>query len=166
MCVGLTRAAPHEEPTLANLLELYMHDFSEFLPLELGADGRFGYAQLPLYWSEPDRHAFLIYIDKKPSGLAMVKRDRTGTEESPTWDMAEFFIVRAHRLSGAGTRAAHAVWDMFPGPWQVRVMQANSAAVRFWHKAISTYIHADAHATEIEKNAQRWIVFHFETNCS
>jgi predicted acetyltransferase len=159
----LMRAEPHHEPILANLLELYIHEFTEFLPLELGDDGRFGYPQLSVYWSHPERHAFLIYIDKKLAGLAMVKRDLTGTEEAATWDMAEFFIVRAHRRNGAGTRAAHVLWAQFPGLWQVRVMQANSAAVRFWQSSISTCIHADANATEIEKNGQRWLVFRFES---
>jgi hypothetical protein len=45
---------------LANLLELYAHDFSEFHSLDLGPDGRFGYKSLSLYWSEADRHPFLI----------------------------------------------------------------------------------------------------------
>jgi hypothetical protein len=45
---------------LANLLELYAHDFSEFYNLEIGEDGRFGYPCLPLYWSEPERRPFLI----------------------------------------------------------------------------------------------------------
>jgi hypothetical protein len=41
-------ARPEQEPILANLLELYAHDFSEFRKLELGCDGRFGYGGLPL----------------------------------------------------------------------------------------------------------------------
>src|SRR5450755_4496148 len=36
-------AKPKDEPILANLLELYAHDFSEFHNIDLGADGRFGY---------------------------------------------------------------------------------------------------------------------------
>ena len=34
------------------MLELYAHDFSEFIDLKLGADGRFGYKHLYLYWKE------------------------------------------------------------------------------------------------------------------
>ena len=41
-------AGPEQEPILANLLELYAHDFSEFHNLDLGPDGRFGYPSLPL----------------------------------------------------------------------------------------------------------------------
>ena len=36
-------AAAEQEPAVANLLELYAHDFSEFHHLEIEATGRFGY---------------------------------------------------------------------------------------------------------------------------
>ena len=61
-------AAPEQERTVANLLELYAHDFSEFHDLEIGADGRFSYPSLPLYWSEPGRYPFLVKMDGKLAG--------------------------------------------------------------------------------------------------
>ena len=66
-------AAPEQQTVLANLLELYAHDFSEFHDIELGTNGRFGYARLPLYWSEPGRHPFLVQADGKLPGLVLVK---------------------------------------------------------------------------------------------
>ena len=39
-------ATAEQQTTLANLLELYAHDFSEFHHLEIGASGRFGYPSL------------------------------------------------------------------------------------------------------------------------
>jgi hypothetical protein len=44
--IEVVSAAPGEEPILANLLELYAHDFSEFHEVEIGVDGRFGYKSL------------------------------------------------------------------------------------------------------------------------
>jgi predicted acetyltransferase len=72
--IQLELAQREQSPILANLLELYAHDFSEFLPLEIGPDGRFGYKSLPLYWSESNRHPFLIRFDGKLAGLALVKK--------------------------------------------------------------------------------------------
>jgi hypothetical protein len=46
--VEVIPAAREQAPVIANLLELYAHDFSEFHPIELGADGKFGYRELPL----------------------------------------------------------------------------------------------------------------------
>jgi len=72
--IQLELALREQSPILANLLELYAHDFSEFQPLDIGPDGRFGYKSLPLYWSESNRHPFLIRFDGKLAGLALVKR--------------------------------------------------------------------------------------------
>ena len=71
-------AAPEQEPILAQLLELYAHDFSEFHHIDIGEDGKFGYQPLPLYWTDPGRHPFLIRVDGKLAGLVLVK---TGTRE-------------------------------------------------------------------------------------
>ena len=92
--IQVISAAPAQAPILANLLELYVHDFSEFRSLEIGDDGRFGYPSLPLYWSDPDRHPFLVQVDGKLAGLVFVKRASGMLGADSVWDMAEFFVIR------------------------------------------------------------------------
>src|SRR5271155_5379942 len=126
MSAGLVEvipAAPDQEPILRNLLELYAHDFSEFRHLELGADGRFGYQPLPLYWSDPNRHPFLVKVDGQLAGFVLVKRGSEISGDETVWDMVEFFVVRAYRRRGIGTEIACDIWKRFPGLWEVRVMQ-------------------------------------------
>jgi hypothetical protein len=72
--IEIISASLEQAPILANLLELYAHDFSEFHGIALGEDGRFGYRSLPLYWSEPGRHPFLVRIKGKLAGFALVKK--------------------------------------------------------------------------------------------
>src|SRR5258707_5040919 len=94
-------AAAEQEPILANLLQLYAHDFSEFLDVPLRADGRFGgYKNLSLYWREPDRHPFLVWVDGKLAGFVLVKRWSEVSGDKNAWDMAEFFVIRAYRRRG------------------------------------------------------------------
>jgi predicted acetyltransferase len=149
---------------MANLLELYAYDFSEFRHLELGADGRFGYKPLPLYWSDPDRYPFLIQVDGRLAGLALVKRGSEFSDRETVWDVAEFFILRAYRRQGIGLKAAHKVWRKFPGPWEVRVMQSNRSALDFWQRAITTFNDGQAiRPARIEKDGECWYVFSFES---
>jgi hypothetical protein len=42
MQIEVLPATTEQEPVLANLLEMYAHDFSEFSDLKIGVDGRFG----------------------------------------------------------------------------------------------------------------------------
>src|SRR5262249_27583076 len=101
--IELVPAAPDQQPILANMLELYAHDFSEFHELELGVDGRFGYPYLPLYWSDPNRRPFLVRVGGKLAGLVLVKRGSELSGDETVWDMAEFFVVRRYRRRGIGT---------------------------------------------------------------
>jgi predicted acetyltransferase len=158
----LIPATPDQEPILANLLELYAHDFSEFLDLELGPDGRFDYKDLPLYWRESDRHPFLVRVDSKLAGLVLVKKGLPISGHGPIWDMAEFFVVRGYRKRGIGTEIAQEVWRRFPGVWKVRVMESNPA-VRFWGRAISAFTGEAIRSIRIEKNGKWWHVFSFES---
>jgi predicted acetyltransferase len=156
-------ASPEQAPILANLFELYAHDFSEFHDVDLGADGRFGYRCLPLYWSEPDRHPFLVRVDGNLAGFALVKRGSEVSGNAAVWDMAEFFVIRGYRRRGIGTRIAHEVWRRFPGPWEVRVMQSNMSAYHFWARAILKLTGKAIHPVRFEKGGERWTLFSFQS---
>ena len=153
--IEIIPASLDQQPVLANLLELYVHDFSEFFGVELGPDGRFGYPQLPLYWTEPGRYPYLIRLDGKLAGFALIKR------EADKWDMAEFFLLRAHRRRGIGTEIAHNIWRRLPGTWEVRVMEANAPGLAFWKRAISQFTGKPADAVRAERNGRTWQVFTF-----
>ena len=154
-------ATPDQASTLANLIELYAHDFSEFQHLELGEDGRFGYNSLPLYWREPGRHPFLVRVDGKLAGLVLVKQGSEISDDQSVWDMAEFFIVRGYRRRGIGTGIAHGVWRQFPGLWEVRVMESNHAAHRFWERAVSLFAGVASPSVRVDRGGKRWHVFSF-----
>jgi predicted acetyltransferase len=166
------RPAPHievvpagleQQPILANLLELYAHDFSEFHPLQLGADGRFGYPHLPAYWSQPDHYAFLVKVDGNLAGLALIKKGPSIIHGGEVWDVAEFFIVRAYRRRGIGTAVAHQVWKKFRGRWEVRVMESNRTGSDFWLLAMHAFVGGPIEPVTIETDGERWQVFAFES---
>ena len=54
--IELIPATRDHEAVLANLLELYIYDFSEVVDVPLGPDGRFGYKGLPQYFIDADHH--------------------------------------------------------------------------------------------------------------
>jgi predicted acetyltransferase len=161
--IEIVPAAPDQQPIVANLIELYAHDFSEFHDIELGDDGRFGYPNLATYWSEANKHPFLVRIDGRLAGFALVKKGSEVTGDAAVWDMAEFFVVRKHRRSGNGTQIAHEVWRRFPGPWEIRVMHANEAARPFWARAIAAFTGAAADSRQFEKNGHPWDLFSFQS---
>jgi predicted acetyltransferase len=161
--VELVRATAEQAPVLANLLELYAHDFSEMLDLRLRPDGRFGYPELPRYWQEESRFPFLVKVDGFLAGFVLVCRGSRISGDPRVWHMAEFFIARGYRKRGIGAAVAHETWRRFPGPWEIRVLERNQAARAFWRAAIGAFLHARAERTITELQAKRWEVFCFES---
>jgi len=161
--IQLTAAAPEEEPVVANLLELYAHDFSEFHAIDLDANGKFGYSQLPLYWREPNRYPFLVRVDSKLAGLVLLRQEAEPSTNKTVWDLAEFFVLRGYRRRGIGTRIAHHLWNRFPGRWQVRVMVVNRSALQFWEQATGLFAGEHVLSARVEKDGQHWRVFCFDS---
>jgi predicted acetyltransferase len=124
----LIRAGAEYQSALGNLLELYIHDFSELVPIDVGDDGRYGYKSLRLFWSDSSRLPFLARLDGKIVGFALVTQSSEPSGDGEAWDMAEFFVLRRYRHRGIGIQLAEKVWLHCPGRWQIRVMEKNVLA--------------------------------------
>jgi predicted acetyltransferase len=141
LTIDLAGAA--ERPVLANLLQLYIHDFSELFAgtarCDLEADGRYRY-EIPLddWWRAPDHIPLLLRVDGRIAGFALLNATAHSGAVVDR-NMAEFFIVRKYRRSGVGTTAAHALFTRYPGRWEAAVMRANHSARGFWAKAITSH---------------------------
>jgi predicted acetyltransferase len=155
----LIQAGPEHQPVLANLLELYIHDFSEIVPNDVGDDGRFGYGNLSLYMSDPQRLAFLAQVDGKWAGFALVQR---GSVNQPC-DMTEFFVLRRYRRQGVGIELAASIWRRHPGPWQIRVRANNTAARAFWATGIEKFTGQAAPSIHAEIDGVAWHVYSFDS---
>jgi predicted acetyltransferase len=161
----LQRATPADAELLANLLELYIHDVCDVFPaLELGENGRFGYAQLPLYWSETERRfAYVIRYGARVAGFVLAKRGSPVTADPDTLDVAEFFVLRKFRRFGVGRAAARLLWQALPGAWTVRVAERNGRALAFWSSVVAEVSAAASSAWTPPGDSNSWRVFSFES---
>lgn len=141
--------------TLSNLLELYVHDFSELTAVELGEDGRFRYPLDERWWTDPAHHPFFVRRAGKLCGFALVRRGSRVTDDAAVMDVAEFFVVRGVRRQGVGCAAARSLLAAFPGPWEIRVRDSNPAAWRFWLRAIEP---AEPTIRAVESKGAAWRV--------
>jgi predicted acetyltransferase len=166
--VALRFATERDAPLLANLLELYLHDFSETFPLELGPDGRFGYPRLSSYWLEPGRRfPFVIECGGAVAGFALATRGSPFTVDPNDLDVAEFFVMRRYRRQGVGRDAAFLLWDRLPGHWIVRVVESNRRGSAFWPAVVAEY--ADGKYTESswpERPTPPWRVYSFRSRAA
>lgn len=159
--IRVLHAPAEQQKTVANLLELYAHDFSEFIDLQLKPNGRFGYPDLSRYWSEEGRFPFLVTVDGHLAGCVLVARGSRIGADRWVWDMAEFFIVRRYRKRGIGVAVAHEIWRRFPGPWEVRVLESNLPARAFWRAVVRAFASPMAEGRMMQVQEKWWEVFSF-----
>ncbi len=138
--VELIPAQPQDEPVLQNLLQLYLHDFTDFMDWDVDEHGRFSTDDLHSCFTDARRHPFLFVVDGRLAGFAIadawsvLDESRTGV-----MDMGEFFVMRKFRRRGAGRVAAQRLFDMFPARWEVRELRGNTGAQAFWRRIIGEY---------------------------
>jgi len=148
--VEVIRAGRGQQKLLHGLLSLYLYEFTPYTGEDVNASGGFEYGWLPRYWSEAERHPFLILAGEAVAGFALV-RDQRYPDGEMTHHMAEFFILRKYRRQKVGQRAAWAVFDRFPGRWLVSEMEENTPAHAFWRKVIAGYTGGNYQETRIEE---------------
>lgn len=129
MDIAVSPASEDEKPIVRRLLELNAHDFSEIDGRELGPHGEYGCRYLDHYWTEENRHAFVVRVDGAVAGCVLV---RAGSPHR----FGEFFVVRKHRRSGVGTSVSREIFRRFPGEWLVEEVPGNDVAVAFWRRAV------------------------------
>ncbi len=138
----ISPARRDERPILANLLQFYVHDFSQYWAGqargELGDDGRFEDYPLDGYWTDPGHVPLLLRRDGALVGFALL--DARGHLGEPVdHNMAEFFVARKHRGAGVGAAAARAIFSRYPGRWETAVARRNPRALPFWRRTIASH---------------------------
>jgi predicted acetyltransferase len=136
MNLEMQTASVNEKPVLRNLLQLCLHDYSEFNGEDVDEHGIFNYNYLDSYWTEPGRHAFLARVDGKLAGFVLV---RQLDPEQAACHIAEYFISRKYRRRGLGRQVAFWVFDHFPGQWMVSQETGNLPAQDFWRRIVADY---------------------------
>jgi len=157
--VVLEPIAKERAQVLANLFQLYVHDFSQYVPIEVQPCGRFGVAIDDGWWTRDDHFPFFIQCGEKLSGFALVRRGSRITGAIDVMDVAEFFVIRGMRGKKVGTCAARALFASFPGRWEIRVRRTNVPAQKFWSRAIGAWTGRPAPSRSLSIESVDWEVF-------
>ncbi|HEX2592942.1 MAG TPA: GNAT family N-acetyltransferase [Rhizomicrobium sp.] len=147
MNLTITPAGDAHYALFQNLLQFYVYDMAEHANFPFEADGSFAMGDsFDPYFGRPrpsrpwpaewKASAFMAHVDGKPAGFALVN---VQSETPSLIDMSEFFVARQYRRHRIGEQLAAAMFDRFPGNWEVREMLTNIAAQKFWNRVINTY---------------------------
>jgi predicted acetyltransferase len=126
MDLYVEEARAEDAGVLRRMLQLYLHDMSEFTGNDLDTHGEYAYKYLDHYWTEEGRYPFIFRVEGQLAGFALVRR------KPDEYRMAEFFIMRKYRREGLGKLAAETVIRRFGGQWAIFQLPKNRPAQAFW----------------------------------
>lgn len=123
-----------EKADLWAMFQLYAGELAPLVNLK-PIDGVYGYAHFDAYWQEDQRWPFWAMRNGERIGFALLRF----APEHDAMQVAEFFILPAHRRGGTGSWFAHGLLKRFPGPWKIRQIAANTGATAFWRRIAEPY---------------------------
>ena len=115
--IELELVTKETRPILENLLQLYIHDLSQFRFSRPDGAGRFNHDdRYAVFFTDPDRGAYLFRDASGPVGFGLVR----GISERRRL-MAGFFVVRGVRqtTTGRSRRGAQEMLRRHPGTWEI-----------------------------------------------
>ena len=154
MNVSLRRVNLDEREILANLLEKYDYEFSQYDNRDVNKLGLYGYKYLDCYWIDENRWAYFIEVDTKLAGFVMVNDFPEAEDRETDFSIAEFFVMHKYRRLGVGKQAFFNVLEIHKGKWQLKRHPKNEASVVFWDKVISEYTNDNFELIEAYKGTE------------
>lgn len=139
MDITLQLMSVDEKSLLIRLMELYNYEFSVFSGDDINEYGYYGYAHIDDYWNEEGRFPYLIWVDGKIAGFALICPYCDYRKEENARSIGEFFVMLKYRRKGIGLKVATQLFDKHPGPWEICYWKNNLPASRFWKKVVEKY---------------------------
>lgn len=128
-----------EKPLLIRLMELYNYEFTAYDNSDINEFGYYGYDHIDDYWNEKGRYPYLIRVDGKIAGFALVCPHCEFIKGENARSIGEFFILLKYRRMGVGQWVAYELFNKHSGIWEVCYFRNNIAASKFWKKVVEKY---------------------------
>ena len=132
-----------DKPLLVRLMELYNYEFTQYDDADISEYGYYGYAHIDDYWNEDGRYPYLIRVDGKIAGFALICPHCRFIENEVTHSIGEFFVMIKYRRNGVGEYVAKELFTRHKGKWEVCHMHNNEPAADFWRRVITEYTNGD-----------------------
>lgn len=140
----LEKITSYNSSIFDQLVQEYEREFSSITGKKPDKNGKYA---LDSDWSSPNEGFYWIENDQVVGFCIKI-------EIGSSSDISEFYVIPSYRKKGIGERMAFAVFDLFPGKWQVRQIEGAEEAKQFWRKIIRKY--TQGNFDEIETEDAYW----------
>ena len=159
MNVALHLMSVDEKFLLIRLMELYNYEFSLFSNNDINEYGYYEYDHINDYWNEEGRFPYLIRVDGKIAGFALICPHCNYRMEEGAQCIGEFFVMFKYRRMGIGLKVATQLLDNHRGLWEIFYWRNNILASRFLEKVVEKYTKNHYQICGIEHSTQIGFTF-------
>ena len=128
-----------EKVLLARFMELYSYEFSAYTGDDINEYGCYGYDHIDDYWNEEGRFPYLIRVDGKIAGFALICPHCDYLKEAGARCIGEFFVMLKYRRKGVGAAAATQLFEKHRGAWEICYLRNNLPASKFRKNVVEKY---------------------------
>lgn len=155
MKITIRKIELEEREVLANLLEKYSYEFSQYQKNDVNKLGLYGYQYLDCYWWEGEKRlAYFIEVDERLAGFIMINDYPEVKDRKTDYVISEFFIMYKYRRMGIGRKALYMVLDSLRGTWHLKRHPKNESSVYFWNTVINDYTNGVYELVEAYPNTE------------
>ena len=133
--IRLQDVRSEDRELLWNIHQKYLYEMTNYYPDVMDDQGNYRYGHFEGYFTDPARKALFIFDDETLVGFAMLC-PYSYLGHHPDYTMAEFTVFPAYRRKHAAFEAAGLILRTFPGRWEIKYNEGNTAAKKLW-KAVT-----------------------------
>lgn len=135
MVISIKKIKKREKHIFDKLFQLYLHDISLSLPMDVNKEGIFDCASLNSYTDdEINRCSFFIMANNKYIGFALIDK-----KILDAYELTMLFILNSYKNKGIGRLIAFDLFNMFEGNWEIKPTPHSKRAKKFWERVIKEY---------------------------
>ncbi len=123
---------------LWNIHQKYLYEMTNYYDDPMDAKGNYSYGYFDSYFTDPNRTALLLMRKDRLIGFAMI-HPFSYFGETPDHVMAEFTVFPHFRRNHFAEEAVRAIFAEYPGAWEIKYHEKNTAARHFWTKVSEPY---------------------------
>jgi len=134
MNISLYKAGINDKGLLDNLLQLYLHDLSEYIPIEVGPTGKYEQNLSSQYVSSFEKSAFVIHAEYHIIGFVLVE------PQGENLKINDLFVLNMWRGKGVGSVVVETLLQKGK-PLVCQFNSKNELAKYFWNNIGKNPVH-------------------------
>jgi predicted acetyltransferase len=153
MRIALLSSAVEQKPALAELIQLYRSDLHVLNGAANGAPQC--HEPIDANVAGAGQQMYVLFSGDTVVGFALLDRRSRWRQQFDGYSIVDLFIKHCYRRQGFGRASAIALFDRFPGRWEVSSCAENVPGQIFWRSVVDRYTNGRYSETWVQTSVWR-----------